>query len=116
MFAMWGLALVPTLSHALSFAQGGRSALAEVCTPQGTQLVAVDDAAVDGRVPSTGAHHLEHCPYCAAGALTLGLPSTPVATPLHAPAGATAPPPLRRAPWLTAVWVAAQPRAPPTLR
>src|SRR5262245_31384367 len=41
--AMLALAVLPTLSHALAFARGG-AAWAEVCTPQGMRLVAVDAA------------------------------------------------------------------------
>jgi hypothetical protein len=114
--AVSGLALAPTLSHALAFVQGGKSALAEVCTPRGTQLMTADDAAADSRAPSTGAHRLEHCPYCASGASALGLPPTPVAALSLPLAGADVPSAWLRVPPTLFAWAAAQPRAPPILR
>src|SRR2546428_10609546 len=57
--AMLALALIPTLSHELSFARGVPSALSEVCTPQGARLVALNDQA-----PEPAAFgHLDHCPF-----------------------------------------------------
>lgn len=114
--AVLGLALVPTLSHALAFAQGGQSALAEICTPLGTQPATVDDAAVDDRAPSTGAHPLEHCAYCASGASALGLLPAAFAALWLPSAGAEVPARLLQAPPMLVAWTAAQPRAPPVSR
>lgn len=111
--AMLALALLPTLSHALAFARGG-AAWAEVCTPQGMRLVAVDAAqAAETGAPVQVAGHLEHCPLCALGADLPALPpAPPVALPL--PLAAADPPPLfLHAPRTLFAWRSAQPRGPP---
>jgi hypothetical protein len=66
LLAIFGLALAPTISHALA-AASGQSAYTEICTPQGTRLVALDDAGglqqpVGPASPSLG--HMDHCPLC----------------------------------------------------
>jgi len=115
--AFSGMLLMPSLSHALAFAQGGKSTQAEICTPLGTQLVAFGDADADGGgAPSTGAHLLEHCPFCATGTPALGLPPTPLVELAPPLAGADTPPRFLQAPRTLFAWTAAQPRAPPTLR
>ena len=113
--AMLALALLPTLSHALAFARGG-AAWAEVCTPQGMRLVAVDaaQAAADPDAPAQAAGRLEHCPLCALGA---DLPALPPAAPaaLALPLAAAEPPPLfLHAPRTLFAWHSAQPRGPPS--
>ncbi len=111
---MFALALLPTLSHALA---GRNTAWAEVCTPQGTRLVALDGAQrsdIAGRgVPMKVQSHLEHCPYCALQAPALGLP--PAATSvLQPPLLAHAVPALfLHAPRTLFAWRSAQPRGPP---
>lgn len=110
---MLALALLPTVSHALAFAQGGKSAWAEICTPQGMMVVAVESAPGDEGIPV--AAHLEHCPYCAQAATTLGMPPA-VATAPALPLAAIEPPALfLNAPRAPFAWAAAQPRAPPFL-
>ena len=111
LLAMFGLALVPALSHAMAGARGA-SSWAEVCTPQGVRVVALDDdaAAPEGAMP--GLVHLEHCPFCG---------GTPVAAPpsvLPAPAVLTGT--AHALPWLFLhapatlhAWRTAQPRGPP---
>ncbi len=111
---MLALALLPSLSHALAHARGGDSAWAEVCTPRGMRLVALDaDGATDPAAPVQAAGHLEHCPLCALGADTAALPPAPAAD-LALPAGASLLPPLfLLAPRTLFAWRSAQPRGPP---
>jgi len=111
---MLALALLPTVSHALAFAQGGKSAWAEVCTPQGMKLVALDDApGADGTTPAQAASHLDHCPYCTLSGQAAGMPPAPPAAP-GLLAGAEAVPLLfLQAPRTLFAWRSAQPRGPP---
>jgi hypothetical protein len=112
--AMLALALLPTLSHALTFARGG-AAWAELCTPQGMRLVAVDaaQAAADTGAPAQAAGHLEHCPLCALGAdLPMLPPAAPAALVLPL-AAADAPALFLHAPRTLFAWRSAQPRGPP---
>ena len=108
---MLALALLPTVSHALAFAQGGKSAWAEICTPQGMKVVAVESAPGDESAPV--AAHLDHCAFCAQAATTLGMPPAPAAVAalalaaieppalfLQAPRTASPGPPRSRAPRL----------------
>jgi hypothetical protein len=71
LLAVFGLVFAPTISHAL--AHGGNSAWAEVCTPQGMKLVALDEHGVPdtSAPPSTTISHLDHCPLCGLGAAAL---------------------------------------------
>ena len=113
---MLALALLPTVSHALAFAQGGTSVWAEVCTPQGMKLVALGDAAgaVD-TVPAQADIHLEHCPYCTLSGQATGMPPAPPAA-IGLPAGADAVPLLfLQAPHALFAWRSAQPRGPPLI-
>jgi hypothetical protein len=108
---MLALALMPTLSHALSFARGAPSALSEVCTPQGARLVALNDQAPEPGPAAFG--HLDHCPFCSLHGAALGMPP---ATPGHiepAALGHAVPPLFLAAPRPLFAWSAAQPRAPP---
>jgi hypothetical protein len=112
--AMLALALLPTVAHALSFAQGGKGALAEICTPQGAQWVVVEGSAPGNELPMTGIHHLEDCPYCGQGASALGMPPA-LPTAWAANSGADVPPLFLHAPRTQFAWIAAQPRGPPSL-
>ena len=114
--AIFALALVPTISRALSFAQGVAS-WAEVCTPQGTKVVTLEAGAASSDPAPTGsvASHLDHCPLCGLGAGAWALPSA-------GPAGLAAPPVVQwvpplflRAPRPLFAWRSAQPRGPPSL-
>jgi hypothetical protein len=110
---MLALALLPTVSQALAFAQGGKSTWAEVCTTQGMKLVALDDAPGAGNAPAQPAAHLDHCPYCSLGASALGLPPAPMSA-LGLPAAAAHVPPLfLQAPRTLFAWRSALARAPP---
>ncbi len=112
---MLALALLPSLSHALA---GRDSRWAEVCTPQGTRLVAVDAAersGGSGGTPMQAQAHLEHCPYCALSAPALGLPpAVPAVLPPQALAQAV-PALFLHAPRTLFAWRSAQPRGPPVL-
>lgn len=113
---MLALALLPTVSHALAFAHGGKSNWAEICTPQGMKLVALDDApgAAD-TPPAQAGSHLDHCPYCGLSGHATGLPPAPAAVP-GLPAGADAVPRLfLQAPRTLFAWRSAQPRGPPLI-
>jgi hypothetical protein len=111
--AMLALALVPAVSHALAFAQGGKSAWAEICTPQGMKVVA--QLADDEGAPATGAGLLEHCPFCTPAASALGMPPAPAAVQTISEAGIELPPLFFQAPRTSFAWAAAQPRAPPSV-
>lgn len=112
---MFGLALAPSLSHAMALAQGGQTSWTEICTPTGMSVVAVASPTDDKPGAPTGSLSVEHCPYCAHGnALTTLLPA-PIAV-FAVPLAAAAPPPLfLHAPRTLFAWAAAQPRAPPAL-
>ncbi len=113
--AVLALALMPTLSHALTFARGDTVAWAEVCTPQGLKVVAVDGRDAEApAAPVNIAAHLEHCPFCKLSshdALPLPPALPAVAEPL--PPGPFLPPLWLQAPRTLHAWASAQPRAPP---
>lgn len=115
LMAMLAMALLPTVSHALAFAQGTQSNWAEVCTPQGMKLVVLDDAGPGEPAPASAASHLEHCPFCAQGSSVLGLPPTVVPALVLPLAADTTPPLFLKAPRTLFAWAAAQPRGPPHL-
>jgi hypothetical protein len=101
--AMLGLALAPSVSHALS-AQQQSNPWTEICTTSST-----------GGQPDQGtaAMRLEHCAMCAVAAHALGMPPAPVAV-LPTPDGAAHVPAL----FLDAshslfAWSPPQARAPP---
>ena len=119
---MLALALLPTLSRALAHTADERSALAEICTPQGTKLLPGLtiglkiglSAAPEGTVePAAPRAHFDHCPYCALGG------ATPLPAPLAAaaltllPLTQAAPALFLHAPRTLFAWTAAQPRGPP---
>eukprot|EP01035_Chromulina_nebulosa_P011730 gene11730-15660_t len=72
LLAVFGLALAPTISHAVALGQAP-AGWTEVCTPQGNQWVPLTDAGSPAQ-PATGAGHLEHCPLCGLAGAALGLP------------------------------------------
>ncbi len=108
---MLGLALLPTLSHALA---GRDTRWAEVCTPQGTRLVAVDAAERSASgTPMRAQAHLEHCPYCALSAPALGPPPAVPAVLPPRPLAQAVPALFLHAPRTLFAWRSAQPRGPP---
>ena len=81
--------LAPSISHALaakngtSFAQevcstNGKKITIQVLTTQGQQLI-TELAINKSEVPKNISMHLEHCPFCSAGAAAVALPSQPLA-------------------------------------
>lgn len=116
--AVLAMALLPTLSHALALARGDAGRWAEVCTPQGMRLVAVDltlDAAGDGATGlPTAAGHLEHCPLCALGVGAMAPPPAPTPALWLLPARAAPSPAFLHAPRTPQAWCTAQPRGPPS--
>ena len=113
--ALFGLALAPTISHALAHSQG-QSAFTEICTPQGMKRLLLDDrgAPVSDAEPATAISHLDHCPLCGLGAQA---PALPPAQPLpllddHGLSQAL-PSLFLQAPRPLFAWASAQPRAPP---
>ncbi len=120
--AILGLALLPTLSHAMAHAAAqGPGGWAEVCTQEGPRRIAVDaagklmDTAIEteGIGASAGTSHLQHCPLCA---LSLDAPLLPAAAPAGLPlalAGRAVPAAFLHAPRTLHAWLSAQPRGPP---
>ena len=110
---MLAFALVPTVSRAMSFVQGG-SAWAEICTPQGMRTVLVDGGATDDNMPATAAAGAD-CPYCSlCGHLAALPPASPSVLPPMV-AEAAVPTLFLQAPRTLFAWASAQPRAPPVL-
>lgn len=112
---MLALALLPTVSHALAFAQGGKTAWAEVCTPQGMKLVALDDVPGFDTSPAAAGGHLDHCPYCTLAGQATGMPPAPLTTLDLRAAAESVPPLFLHAPRTLFAWRNAQPRAPPPI-
>jgi hypothetical protein len=110
--AMLAMALLPTLAHALNFAQGGKSGLAEICTPRGMQWVQFDGALADTGFP-VAANQMEDCPYCSRVSPMAGLSPPVLQLQLQSPVGGAKPPLFLNAPRTLFVWASAQPRGPP---
>ncbi|MEO8417101.1 MAG: DUF2946 domain-containing protein [Methylophilaceae bacterium] len=82
--AMVFSALAPTIAHAIPAKNTPQTLWQELCTAQGTQLIASD--AISGASSQPGLHiptqpaqdkmgmHVEHCPYCFSHAGSIGLP------------------------------------------
>lgn len=108
---LWA-ALAPLASHAMR--QGADPLWAALCSAGKAPAVDVLRGAPD---PGEGLDHhlLQHCPYCALHANTLGAPP-PSAPAFAAPAAVHAPPEsVAATPRPALRWIAAQPRAPPLL-
>jgi hypothetical protein len=112
-FAILLAALAPSISQAIAAASTSND-WAEVCTMEGAKLVKVADTAPH-KSTTHKLSHFEHCPFCLAHAVALGLPpdsgiQLPVAV------GTQILPPLfYQASRPLFAWAAAQPRAPPFL-
>jgi hypothetical protein len=109
--AMLAFALMPTVSRALAFAQGG-SNWTEICTPQGMQWVSADGERTDAPPDGTPAR-ADPCHFCQL-AQAGGAPLPATAPALVLPLASAEPPRL----FLLAArpqhaWCSAQPRAPP---
>lgn len=107
--AMLGLALAPTVSHALA-ASGPGSPWAEICSVAGGKVVVADAA---GSQADAGAH-LGHCPLCGQIGSAPVLPSAEFAPGRIDGAHQHRPALFFHAPRPLFAWAAAQPRAPPT--
>jgi Protein of unknown function (DUF2946) len=107
-FAMLGLALAPTVSHALA-ASGPGNPWAEICSVAGGKLVVADAA---GAQADSGTH-LGHCPLCGQTGGAPALPSA-VFVPLRVDGAEHRPAVFSHAPRPLFAWAAAQPRAPPS--
>jgi hypothetical protein len=113
LLAVLAMGLLPTVSHALALKRGG-SAWAEVCTPQGMRLVAVDSD--DSPAPLQASGHLEHCPLCALQGMDASAPPPARTSVLMLPVQRLGLPPLfLQAPATLHAWRTAQPRGPPTV-
>ena len=98
---MLGLAIAPSVSHALS-AQLASNPWTEICS-----------APSSGEPPPSAAMHLEHCAMCCVAAGAIGMPPAPVAV-LPAPEGAACVAALfLEAPRSPVAWRPPQARAPP---
>jgi hypothetical protein len=64
--------------------------------------------------PGSAGVHLEHCPFCAPSAATLGMPPAQIGLPLLAAGELELPPRFLQASHTLHAWRSAQPRAPPT--
>lgn len=105
--AMLGLALAPTVSHALA-ASGPGNPWAEICSVAGGKTVAVDAA---GSRAEAGAH-LGHCPLCGQVGDVPALPGAEY-RPVRVDVAQYHPALLLHAPRTLFAWAVAQPRAPP---
>ena len=108
--------LVGALAPAMSSVLGPQRshALLEICTVEGTVLVAAPEGFGDPDPAPSAGHGVEHCPFCGSHAPTLHAPSAMAAV-LHVPGLAEArPPAFLFAPRTLHAWTSAQPRAPPS--
>jgi hypothetical protein len=116
LLAIFGLTLAPTISHALA-AASGNSAYTEICTPQGTRLVALDDGVAGApqpavpTAPSPG--HLDHCPLCGLAGHAPALAPTVLLWLPDAGLNHAVPRLHLQAPRTPFAWAPAQARAPP---
>ncbi|MBK6980076.1 MAG: DUF2946 domain-containing protein [Betaproteobacteria bacterium] len=111
-FAMLLASLAPAVTSALAAANDQHVRWTAVCTGDGARLIAVPTDA-QGVPVAPKSRHVEHCPFCAPGAVSSVLP--PAAAPcVPASAGADpVVPHLLAAPRPSLNRIAAQPRAPP---
>jgi Protein of unknown function (DUF2946) len=114
--AMLALALLPAVSRAMAAATG-QASWAEVCTPLGVRAVALAeaDSGVDNPPSGSAGASLEHCPYCASSALSLGMPPAALSVDRLLAQGAELPALFLQATHTLHAWRSAQPRAPPFL-
>lgn len=112
--AVLGLALAPTISHALARAQGQVSQ-AEICTPQGLKRLLLGDgsAAIEETGKLGTGVALDHCPFCGLSTQALPLPAQASLWPRAGRPPARLLPGRVQLPWPGVVLEAAQPRAPP---
>jgi Protein of unknown function (DUF2946) len=105
-------ALAPSVTVAMSAANG--AGWAEICTVSGPKQVKVmDGEMVKSGAPMQKSMHLEHCPFCLTHGSTFALPSGTGLTLALFDIAEVRPFLFFRSPRPLAIWVAAQPRAPP---
>ncbi len=104
--------LTPSISHALSSINHGRNWI-EVCTVDGTKVIAADQAALMKSPLGALFHHLEHCPFCVSDASAPPLPGLAVAPFAIAGAYSLLPGLYYRAPAPLFSYSQSNPRAPP---
>jgi hypothetical protein len=107
-------ALAPSISHAIAAEKSSMSAMHELCTADGIQLVEKSGHNQDHHAPSDQAAHMEHCPFCLTNAASFAL--LPATFSLPVMSGSHILPSLFYAsPRPLFAWASAQPRAPPFL-
>jgi len=83
--AMLFASLAPGISHAFAAKNASQTLWQELCTAQGTKLIASNvagqsDASTQSKpVQSDIGMHFEHCPYCSSHAGSVGPPSASIA-------------------------------------
>lgn len=110
LFAILGLSLAPTLSHAMALS-AAHEPWQQICTAHGTE----QSDASSAQQPAHGdaLAHLEHCPFCALGSAAPLLP-TPASAGLPVVDVADAcPAAVQPVPTRPVAWRAAPARAPP---
>lgn len=119
MFAVLGMALAPTVSHALMAASGAQ--WAEICSTSGSRWVPLQEAAAGqagDEAPATTSNPMDmpHCPLCCHLGSDTGLPPPQLLSVVFLDNAAQLLPALfLHAPHPLFAWAAAQPRGPPVL-
>lgn len=117
LLAAWALAIVPSLSHAWSWAEGRSPDVLQICTAEGMRWVDAATGSVSDADPTTtglSGHSLEHCPYCHAPNAWAALPAADRTLDVVSPATEALPERFLQAPRTAHAWCGAQPRAPPS--
>jgi len=107
-FAMLGLALAPTVSHALA-ASGPGNPWAEICSVAGGKVVVADATGSEAEAGS----HLGHCPLCGQLGSAPALPMAESSGSFAVDGADFLPALFAQSPSPLFAWAAAQPRAPP---
>lgn len=112
LLAIFGLVLAPTVSRLLA-SSSTQAVWAEVCTPQGTRVLATSAGDDDRSSAPAGHHLLDHCPLCGLSGGAPALPPVAWALPQPLQAQHSVPALFLHAPRRLFAWASAQPRAPP---
>ena len=87
MFLVVFASLAPSISHALAAQNNNSSFLQEICSSNGTKKIVVQTVTTQGQqlatvfetknsnenTPASTVLHLEHCPFCSAGAANVAI-------------------------------------------